>query len=236
MTAKKQTKTNDQVPLTELLEAGCHFGHQVRRWNPNMAPYIYTQRDRVHVFDLAITAKKLAEAADFVKKLTARGGKICFVGTKRQARAIVKEEAVKCRMPYVSERWLGGTLTNWQQISKSIKLLKEMKEKQEKGEYKKYTKKENVLIRRKINRLERFLGGLVELDQPPEALFIVDIIREKTALAEANQKGVQVVALVDTNGNPNLVDWVIPANDDAVRSIKLIVAKIAEAAAAGQQL
>ncbi|MBU0619096.1 30S ribosomal protein S2 [Patescibacteria group bacterium] len=235
-TAGKVKKDNFKVPLTELLEAGCHFGHQVRRGNPKMKPYIYAQRDKVHIFDLAITAQKLSEACEYVKELVAKGGKVCFVGTKRQARSIIKEEAIKIGAPYVYERWLGGTITNWQQIKKSIKALVEMKEKKEQGEYKTYTKKENVLINRKITRLERFVGGLTQLTDLPEAIFVVDISRELTAVREAKIKGVSVIALVDTNSDPDFVDYVIPANDDAVRSIKLVVAKIAEAVELGNKL
>jgi len=235
----KNTQTKDsqfQVELIDLLEAGCHFGHQVRRWNPKMAPYIYDQRDKIHIFDLAITAKKLTEACEYVKTLTQKGGRICFVGTKRQARAIVKEEAKRVNMPYITERWLGGTLTNWQQIQKSIKDLLEMKEKKAAGEYEKYTKKENVLLNRKINRLERFFGGLASLEDLPEAIFVVDSVREATAVREANQTEIPVVGLIDTNADPDLVDYAISANDDAVRSIKLIVAKIADAVQLGQEL
>ena len=233
---EKKKEDKFRVGLKELLEAGCHFGHQTRRWNPKMKPFIYTTRNGVHIFDLAITSQKLAEACEFVRDLVAKGGKICFVGTKRQAVAIVKEEAEKCGMPYVVERWLGGTITNWQQIKKSIDKLVEMREKREKGEYKKYTKKENILINREINRLERFFGGLVGLKKVPEAIFVVDVVRESTAVKEARLRGVPVVAIVDTNGDPDLVDWVIPANDDAVRSIKLIVSKIAEAVEEGKRV
>lgn len=224
------------VPLSELLEAGCHFGHQVRRWNPKMKPYLYTARDGVHIFDLAKSAQGLKSACDYVKKVASTSGKVLFVGTKRQAKAIIKEEAQKVGAPYVSERWLGGAITNWDQIKKSIDKLVEMREKREKGEYKKYTKKENVLINREIDRLERFFGGLVPLQGLPEAIFIVDTHKEIVAVKEANFRDVPVVGIVDSNADPQLVNHVIPANDDAVRSIKLIVAKVAEAYADGKNI
>lgn len=227
---------SDDLPLTEFLEAGCHFGHQVRRWNPKMKPYLYTARDGVHIFDLVKTSEGLKKASGYVRDLVASGGQVLFVGTKRQARAIVREEAHKVGAPFVTERWLGGIITNWEQIKKSIDRLMEMKEKKEKGEYKKYTKKENVLIDREIARLERFFGGLVSLSKIPDALFVVDTHREMVAVAEARSRGVAVVGIVDSNAEPELVDQVIPANDDAVRSIKLIVSKIAEAYAAGKAI
>jgi small subunit ribosomal protein S2 len=225
-----------QVPLTELLEAGCHFGHQVRRWNPKMEEYIYTARDGVHIFDLAKSAEGLKKACEYVRDLISKGGTFLMVGTKRQAKAIVREEALKVGAPFVSERWLGGTVTNWEQIKKSIEKLIEMREKREKGEYKKYTKKENVLINREIDRLERFFGGLVQLKDIPDAVFVVDTHREAVVVREAKAKGVRVVGIVDTNSDPDLVDYVIPANDDAVRSIKLIVSKIAEAFSEGKSI
>lgn len=224
------------VPLEELLEAGSHFGHQKRRWNPKMDEYLYTVRDGVHIFDLAKTAEGLGKAVEYVKELMAEGGTIIFLGTKRQAQAIVNEEAKKAGVFYVTERWLGGTITNWEQISKRIKLLEKMKEKREKGEYDKYTKKENVLIGREIAKLERFLGGLSGLKKIPDALFVVDTVREIAAVKEAKMSGVKVVGMVDSNADPALVDYVIPANDDAVRSIKLVVSTIAEAAAEGMGL
>lgn len=224
------------VPLTELLEAGSHFGHQSRRWNPKMVPYIYTERDGVHIFDLAKTAEGIQKACAYVRDLIAGGGTLLMVGTKRQARAIVKEESQNAGAPFVSERWLGGTLTNWEQIHKSIEKLLEMREKREKGEYKKYTKKENVLIDREIERLERFFGGLVQLKAIPDALFVVDTHREAVAVKEARRNELTVVGMVDTNADPELIDYVIPANDDAVRSIKLIVAMVAKAYADGRKL
>lgn len=224
-----------KISLKDLLEAGAHFGHQAARWNPKMKPYLYTVRDGVHVFDLSQTKKGLEEAAAFVKTTAAKGGKIVFVGTKRQAAAIVMEEAKKAGVPYVSKRWLGGTITNWEQIKKRIEKLTEMKEKREKGEYKKYTKKEQLLLDREIARLEKFFGGLVGLKELPAAIFVVDTKKEVTAVREANQKEIPVVAIVDSNSDPDLVDYVIPANDDAVGAIKLIVGAIGEAAKEGRE-
>lgn len=225
-----------KVPLTDLLEAGSHFGHQVRRWNPKMKDYIYTERDGVHIFDLAKTQEGLENAAEYVKELLASGGKLLFVGTKRQAKAIIREEAQTAGAPFVSERWLGGTLTNWDQMKKSKDKLLEMRRKMEEGVYKKYTKKENVLINREIGRLERFFGGMTSLSQIPDAIFVVDTHREQVAVSEARRVGVKIVGMVDTNANCDLVDYVIPANDDAVRSIKLVVSTIGRAYAEGKQL
>ncbi|MCH7951195.1 30S ribosomal protein S2 [Patescibacteria group bacterium] len=224
------------VPLTELLEAGCHFGHQVRRWNPKMKPYVYAKRDGVHIFDLAKTAEGLKDACMYVKEFAASGKTLLMVGTKRQAKDIVREEAQKAGAPFVTERWLGGTITNWEQIKKSIERLSEMREKREKDEYKKYTKKENVLLNREIKRLERFFGGLVGLGTTPDALFVVDTHREIVAVKEAKSQGISVVGIVDTNAEPEFVDYVIPANDDAVRSIKLIVSMVAQAYADGKRI
>lgn len=224
-----------KVSLKDLLEAGAHFGHQAKRWNPKMKPYLFGVRNGIHIFDLVKTKEGLEKAVDFVKNLTAEGGIIVFVGTKRQAAEIVKEEAKKAGVPYVWERWLGGTITNWEQIKKSIEKLVEMKEKREKGEYKEFTKKENVLIDREIARLERFFGGLVGIKELPSAIFVVDTKKEEAAVKEAKKKGITVVAVVDSNSDPDLVDYVIPGNDDAVGAIKLMVGTIAEAAREGQQ-
>lgn len=220
--------------LKDLLESGAHFGHQARRWNPRMAPYIFAERDNVHIFDLTLTAQKLNQACEVIKKAVADGKVVVFVGTKRQAKAIVKEEAIKVGAPYIAERWLGGTLTNWEEISKRIRKLKKMKKALEAGEYDNYTKKERVLIKRDIDRLERFLGGLVELDKTPDMMFVVDSVKEKVAVEEANKKGIDIVAMVDSNGDPDVVSHIIPCNDDAVRSIKYVVTRIADAYAEGK--
>ena len=225
-----------EISLKDLLEAGAHFGHQSSRWNPKMKPYLYGVKDSVHVFDLAKTKEGLEKACQFVQELTAKGGTIVFVGTKRQAQAIIIEEAKKAGMPYVSQRWLGGTLTNWERIKKSIDKLNEMKEERKKGEYKKYTKREQLLLDRKIGRLEKFFGGLSALKAPPEALFIVDTQKEGLVVKEAKKKKITVVGLVDSNADPDLVDYIIPSNDDAVAAIKLVVAAIAVAAKEGKEI
>jgi small subunit ribosomal protein S2 len=231
-----KTKSEIKVELKGLLDAGCHFGHQAQRWNPKMAPFLYGVRDGVHIFDLAKTKEFLEKAAEFAKEVVFKGGKIIFVGTKRQAEAIIKEEALGVKMPFISERWLGGLLTNFDNLKKSIDKLKDLKDKKASGELKKYTKKENILIDREIARLERFFGGLSDLKGLPEALFVIDVKKEHSVLREAAKKKIPVIAIVDSNSDPDLVDWVIPANDDAVGSIKLIVSFIAEAIGQGQQL
>lgn len=230
------TKKKDfNVSLEDLLEVGSHFGHIARRWNPKMSKFIWDKRDGVHIFDLAKTAKALNEACEFLNEQAAEGKQIVMVGTKRQASEIVKEEAKKIGVAYVAERWLGGTITNWNEVKKRINKLVEMKANRDKGEYKKYTKKEQVLIDREIARLERFFGGLVGLENPPEVLFVVDSQKEKSAVREANSKGIKVVAITDSNADPDLVDYPIPANDDAMRSIKLIVEKVSQAIETGMQ-
>jgi len=227
-------KSSYTIDLKELLEAGCHFGHQSKRWNPKMDPYIYTTRDGVSIFDLAVTAQKLVEAMEFVRDWVKSGKEIVLVGTKRQAQAIIRQEATRVGAPFISERWLGGTLTNWSEIYKRIERLREMKLKKEAGDYKIYTKRENVLIDREIDKLDRFLGGIAMLKKPPEALFVVDTHKESVVVKEARLTDVPVIGMIDSNTDPDMVTKLIPANDDAVRSIKLIVTKIAEAYADGK--
>ena len=224
------------IPLVELLEAGCHFGHQSRRWNPKMKPFIYCSRDGVHIFDLAQTAKRLQDACLAAREFVSKGGVILFLGTKRQAAVIVKKEAIKAGAPYVTVRWLGGTISNWQEIKKRLDKLADMKEKKEKGEYDKYTKKENVLIDREISRLERFFGGMSDLNKTPDALFIVDINKEMTAVREARRLGIKIFAIADSNSDPDLIDYPIPANDDAVKSIELVVKTFGKAVGEGMEL
>ena len=218
-----------KVTLKQLLEAGCHFGHQTVRWNPKMKPYIFEAREGIHIFDLVKTKEGLEAACAFVKETSTKEGKILFVGTKRQAREIIQKVAKDIGMPYVSQRWLGGTLTNFEQIQKSLEKLETLKKEKEEGKYKEYTKKENLLIDREIERLEKFFGGLVGLKELPEAIFVVDVKSEANAVLEAARKGIKIVAIVDTNSDPDLVDYVIPANDDAQKSIELIVGIIGEA-------
>lgn len=222
------------ITLEELLEAGCHFGHQVRRWNPKMAPYIYGAREGVHIFDLAKTREGLLAAAEAAKQVASQDGTILFVGTKRQAKDIVQEAALRVNMPRVTTRWLGGTLTNFEQIRRSVDNFLEMKKTREAGEYKEYTKHERLLIDKKIEEFERKFGGLVNLKKLPEMLFIVDTHEERSAVLEALQKDIPIVGFVDTNSDPTEVDWPIPANDDAVKSIALIVEFITKAIEEGK--
>ena len=225
-----------KIKLKDLLDAGCHFGHQSQRWNPKMDNFLYGVRDGIHIFDLVKTKESLEKAIEFTKEVASQGGKIIFVGTKRQAQVIIKEEALRVKMPFIIERWLGGLLTNFGVIKKSIDKLKDLKTKKASGELKKYTKKENILIDREIARLERFFGGLVDLQELPAALFIIDVKKEQAALKEAAKKNIPVIAVIDSNSDPDLVDWPIPANDDAIGSIKLIVSLIAEAVDSGQKI
>lgn len=226
-----------EVDLKELLEAGSHFGHQARRWNPKMKKYIYTERDGVHIFDLVKTGALLEQAMEAMRDMVRAGKQVVFVGAKRQAKAIVREEATKVGAAFVTERWLGGMLTNWDEMEKRLKKLARLKKQKETGELaKKYTKLEQSKIDKEIERLERFFGGIATLTKRPDALFVVDTNREKTAVYEANKVGVTVFGIVDSNADPSVVDYPIPANDDAVRSIKLIVEKMAHAYADGKTL
>jgi len=220
---KKEQNPMKEVSLKELLEAGCHFGHQTTRWHPKMKGYIYTARDGIHIFDLVKTKKGLEEAAEKVREIAAKGGKIIFVGTKRQAQDIVKEAAEKAGMPFITERWVGGLLTNWDQIKKRINRLADLKAGRAEDRFKNRTKKERILIDREITKLERNFGGIADLKGVPEAVFVADARKDSGAVKEAKDRGVTTIAIVDTNVNPNGVDYVIPANDDASKSIQLIV-------------
>jgi len=225
-----------KITLKDLLEAGCHFGHKTSRWHPKMEQYIYSAKDSVHIFDLAKTKIAIEEAAVFVKEMAAEGGKIIFVGTKRPAQKIIKESAEKTDMPYVIERWLGGTLTNWQTIKRNnIDKLTKLKSDKEEGRWDELTKKEKVLLDRQIAKLERLVGGLVELEDLPSAIFIVDARKEELVVREANRKGIKVIAMVDSNSNPDKIDFIIPANDDAHKSIGYVVELMAEAIEEGKQ-
>jgi len=233
---KSSKKISYKISLEKMLEAGCHFGHQSRRWHPNMEPFIWKEKEGIHVFDLPKTADLLEKACLAIQKLVKKGGEVIFIGTKRQAQEIIKKEAERAGSHYIVNRWLGGTITNWRQIKKSIDKLIEMEEKNKKGEYEKYTKKENVLIEREIARLKRFFEGVVGLKDIPDALYVIDVKKEIAAVKEAKKKGVKVFAIVDSNVDPDLVDYVIPANDDAVQSIKVITEKIADAVKFGKKL
>jgi small subunit ribosomal protein S2 len=219
--------------IEDLLDAGVHFGHQVRRWNPNMEPYIYAHKKGIHIIDLEQTEVLLKEACDFAFQTAATGGKIVFVGTKRQAKDIVELEAKRSGALYITERWLGGTITNFAVIRKNIDKLLDLKVKRDNNEFENYTKKERLLIDREIEKLERFVGGITTLKGKPAMLFVVDARREKTAIREANRAEVPVVALIDTNSDPTPIDYVIPGNDDAIRSIALVVKSIADAVESG---
>jgi len=230
-----QTAYEAESDLKQLLEAGAHFGHQARRWHPKMAPYIYAKRDGVHIFDLIITSQKLNEACTVIYNLAKEGKTVVFVGTKRQAKDIVREEAMASGAGYVVNRWLGGFISNWEQVSKSIKEMVSIRKGLQDDSYKHYTKKEKLLLEKKMQRLERFFGGVSELKKTPDALFIIDAGREDTAIREANEVKIPVIAMIDSNDDPTPVDYVIPANDDAARSIRYIVHAVAEAYKAGRE-
>lgn len=224
---EKTNKKNGEATLKQLLEAGCHFGHKKAKIHPNVKPYIYDIRDGIAIFDLTKTKELLDEAKDFVSELTKKGGKVVFVGTKRQAREIIKEEASKIGMPYITNRWLGGTITNWKQIKEnSIDKYNEIKEAWDKGDYEDRSKKEQAMIRREMTRLRRIVGGIADLDEQFDALFLVDAHAQETAVKEANMRDVPVISIVDSNTDPTNIDYPIPANDDAAKSIQLIVREI----------
>lgn len=225
-----------KVSLKELLEAGVHFGHQSRRWNPKMRPFIYTEREGIHVIDLTQTSARLDVAYDYVKDLVASGGEIIFVGTKRQAQETVMAEAKRVGAMYIAERWLGGLLTNFESVHKNIKRLNELREKRDKGELSEFTKKEQLLIDREIAKMERVIGGIDRLQKIPEAIFVIDAKKEDNAVREARKTGVKVVALADTNVDPTMIDYPIPANDDAMRAIELLTRVMADAYAEGKEL
>lgn len=223
------------ISMKQLLEAGVHFGHQTRRWNPKMAKYIFTERNGIYIIDLQKTAKKVEEAYRFVRDLAAQGGKILFVGTKKQAQESIKEEAERCNMFYVNTRWLGGTLTNFKTIRKRIERLHELEKMETDGTFDVLPKKEVILLRKEKERLEKFLGGIKGMEKLPDAVFIVDPRKERIAVAEARKLGIPIVAIVDTNCDPDEVDYVIPGNDDAIRAVKLLASKIADAVLEGNQ-
>jgi len=224
------------VTMKQLLETGVHFGHRTRRWNPLMKRYIYTERNGVHIIDLQQTVKALNVSYEFVRDVVAQGGKVLFVGTKRQAQETIEQEARRCEMPYVNQRWLGGTLTNWRTIRERIDYLKDLEARRDAGEFELLTKKEALMLTREIDKLNARLGGLKEMERLPKAVFIIDVENETTAIAEADRLGIPIVAVVDTNCNPSRIDYVIPANDDAIRAIRLLVSKMADAALEGLAL
>jgi small subunit ribosomal protein S2 len=226
-----------EVSLKELLEAGAHFGHQTRRWNPKMKPYIYGVRGGIHILDLTQTAVLLKEAIEFVKQTSENGGKVLIVGTKRQAIPVVKEIAEATGMPYVTERWLGGMLTNFRTIRLQVQRLKKLEAGMESGDFaSKYNKKELLDYSNEIAALNRVFGGIKHMDGLPAAVFIVDVPKESIAVAEARKLGLPVIAIVDSNANPDLVDYKIPANDDAIKAVRLITQAVAQAAADGAKV
>jgi small subunit ribosomal protein S2 len=217
------------ISMKQLLEAGVHFGHQTRRWNPKMDKYIFTERNGIYIIDLQKTVKKVDEAYNFVKSVSAENGTILFVGTKKQAQDSVAEEAARCGMFYINQRWLGGTLTNFQTIQKRIDRLKELERWSEDGTFEVLPKKEVIILNKEKDRLEKFLGGIKNMRGLPSALFIIDPRKERIAVAEARKLGIPIVGIVDTNCDPDEIDYVIPGNDDAIRAVKLLTAKIADA-------
>ena len=223
------------VTLGELLDAGVHFGHQSSRWNPKMFPYIYTEQNGIHVIDLVQTARLLTHAYNYVQKAASEGKTFLLIGTKRQAASIIAEEAKKCGAHFVNHRWLGGILTNWSTVQGRVSYLKELTRKDESGELDLLPKKEAALLRKEYDKLNQNLGGLVEMSQIPDIAIVVDPKRESTAIAECRKLGITIISILDTNCDPNMVDIPIPANDDAVRSIKLIISTLTDAISRGKQ-
>ena len=223
------------VSMKQLLEAGVHFGHQTRRWNPKMAPYIYTERNGIYIIDLSKTVKKLEEAYNFVRDISADGGYVLFVGTKKQAQDAIKEEAARCGGYYVNARWLGGMLTNFRTMRTRIDRLTQLRKMEEDGTFAMLPKKEVIKHQGEIEKLEKYLGGVKEMKKLPAALFIVDPRKERNAIAEARKLNIPIVAIVDTNCDPDEIDYVIPGNDDAIRAIRLIASTMANAAIEGRQ-
>lgn len=224
------------VSMKALLESGVHFGHRTNKWDPRMKPFIFTERNGIHIIDLQQTVKLLNQAYTVIRDAVADGGTILFVGTKRQAQETILDEATRCGMPYVTERWLGGTLTNWSTIYQRVQELERLEKMRDSGEINHLTKKEGLLIEREIARLERRLSGVRNMKRLPDLLFIVDVCREDAAVHEANLLNIPIIAMVDTNCDPLDIDYVIPSNDDAIRAIKLLVAKIADAVLEGQAM
>lgn len=223
----------EEVSIKSLLAAGAHFGHQTSRWNPRMKKHIFGARDGIHIIDLEQTADMLSKACAFVRDLVAKSGDIIFVGTKRQAKDTIEEEAKRCGMPYVNQRWLGGMLTNFSTIQARIDYLVRLEDRRERGEFEYLTKKESLKLGKEIDRLNRQMGGFKEMTKFPGAVFIVDPAKERIAVAESRRTGIPIVAIADTNCNPHELDYAIPANDDAVRAVKLICGRIAEAVIEG---
>lgn len=241
MATKAKTKSAEVVGKTritpeELFEAGAHFGHMIKRWNPKMKKYIWGKKAGIHIFDLEKTVAKLDEAGDALTKLAAEGKNVVFVGTKRQAKDIVKTVALENKIGYVTERWLGGIITNWKQVKTRIDKMLDLTKKREAGELKKYTKKEQILFDREIAKLEKFLGGLADLSTAPEVLVIVDTHKERSAVREAKNRGLTIIGVVDTNSNPDGITYAVPMNDDATKAIEIVVRQFGLAIAAGKRM
>jgi small subunit ribosomal protein S2 len=238
---ERKTKTQKEfffmaavISMKALLESGVHFGHRTNKWDPAMKPYIFTERNGIHIIDLQQTVKALNTAFALVRETVSAGGTVLFIGTKRQAQETIREEAIRCGMPYVVERWMGGMITNWSTIYSRIQELDRLTKLRDTGEINRLTKKEGLLIGREIARLELHLSGVRQMKKVPDLVFVVDVMREDTAVHEANIRNIPVIALVDTNCNPKNVDYIIPSNDDAIRAIKLLVAKVADAVIEGK--
>lgn len=223
------------ISMKQLLEAGVHFGHQTRRWNPKMAPYIFTERNGIYIIDLQKTVRKVDEAYQFVRNTVAEGGTLLFVGTKKQAQETVRQEAERCGMPYVNQRWLGGMLTNFQTIRSRIERLQQLENMETDGSFYLLPKKEVLQLRKEKERLERFLGGIRTMKRLPDAVFVIDPRKEKIAVAEARKLGIPIIGIVDTNCDPDEVDLVIPGNDDAIRAVRLLTSKMADAVIEAQE-
>jgi len=224
------------VEMKELLEAGVHFGHRVKRWHPKMRSFIFTERNGIHIIDIQQTIERLGEATELIKEDISNGGMLLFVGTKKQAQDSISESAERCGMSYVNERWLGGTLTNFRTIRQRIEHLKDLERSHERGEFEKLTKKEVLVLEREMSKLNRRLGGIKNMDRLPSLVFITDVRREQIAAKEANKLNIPIIAMVDTNCDPTAIDHVIPANDDAIRSIRLMCTKLADAVIEGQHI
>ena len=224
------------ISMKALLESGVHFGHRTNKWDPRMKPFIFTERNGIHILDVQQTVKLANNSYGVIRDLVANGGNVLFVGTKRQAQETVMEEATRCGMPYVTERWMGGMLTNWSTMYQRIQELERLEKLRDSGEINRLTKKEGLLIEREITRLQTRLSGVRSMKRVPNMLFIVDVGREDAAVSEANLLGIPIVALVDTNCNPQNIDYVIPSNDDAIRAIKLLVSKMADAVLEGKAM
>ena len=225
-----------EVTMKQLLEAGVHFGHQTRRWNPKMRPYIYGERNGIHIIDLRQTVTQVAQAVDFARDVATEGGTILFVGTKKQAQGAVAQNAMRAGQPYVNYRWLGGMLTNFRTIQKRVFYMRELRRMEETDEMESLPKKERLRLRRELTKLEANLGGVAELNKLPDAVFVVDVNTEATAVKEADRLGLPIIALVDSNSDPDAIDYIVPGNDDAIRAADLIAGAIADAMIEGKEI